>query len=223
MRDPGFCRPSLAALFEFKTAARLSLSAVVALARFSAYADCVPALRELHSEYRRLKSKAQAVDYGDYLRLPAHVLSSPSVRGARFQHLLVDEWQDTSPAQARLIQALAERVPNFMVVGDPRQALYGSAGATYTPLCDLLDKVKVLPLTRSYWLNQAHADLATSIAGRGAPRILGSDGGHRPELVSARSVDIAASTVANRIRRLLTKGAVPRDIAVLGKRLGNTG
>lgn len=210
---------ALAALFEFASAARLKLAAVVALPRFSAtYSDYVSTLKALRSTYRQLKNEANVVDYGDYLRLAVRALDAPKVHGVKFCHLLVDEWQDTSPAQARLVQALAKRVPNIMVVGDPWQALYGFAGATYTPLSELLDDVKVLPLSRSFRLNQAHADLATTLcSGRGASRIVGTEGGQQPELLVARSVDQAASTVANRVRRLLTDGVVPRDIAVLGR------
>lgn len=71
-----------------------------------------------------------ATDYADLIRRA--VLEAEAHRGelrARFQHVFVDEYQDTDPAQVALLQAIAGDGANLIVVGDPHQAIYGFRGA----------------------------------------------------------------------------------------------
>ena len=71
-----------------------------------------------------------ATDYADLIRRAA--LEAEVHRGelrARFQHVFVDEYQDTDPAQVALLQAVAGDGANLIVVGDPHQSIYGFRGA----------------------------------------------------------------------------------------------
>ncbi|MBE2183608.1 MAG: UvrD-helicase domain-containing protein [Anaerolineae bacterium] len=88
--------------------------------------------------YQRLKDAARALDFDD-LELKTRALLAASeiaarYDGAEFQHLLVDEFQDTSAAQWEIVRALAspERAGALFIVGDPQQSIYRFRGADPT-------------------------------------------------------------------------------------------
>jgi DNA helicase-2/ATP-dependent DNA helicase PcrA len=89
-------------------------------------ADCY---RELGGALQR----ANAMDFDDLLLLPLRLFREHPERlgwwQGRFDHVLVDEFQDTNAAQYRLVRALAQRHGNLCVVGDDDQAIYGWRGA----------------------------------------------------------------------------------------------
>lgn len=63
-----------------------------------------------------------------------------------FKHLLVDECQDSSAAIGQLVKALSKRIKTVMVLGDPRQAIFGFAGASPMRLNRLLEVPASTPL-----------------------------------------------------------------------------
>ncbi len=86
--------------------------------------------------YRRYEEELRsrgAVDFDDLINRPLAILErEPSVRerwGARFRHVVVDEYQDTSESQYRLLRHLAGARRNVCVVGDDDQSIYGFRGA----------------------------------------------------------------------------------------------
>ncbi len=86
--------------------------------------------------YRRYQNALKtvgAVDFDDLLLCTEDLLAQfPKVRQAeaeRFDHLLVDEYQDTNGSQYRIVKALAGRHRNLCVVGDDDQSIYGWRGA----------------------------------------------------------------------------------------------
>ena len=91
------------------------------------------------SAYRRYQNAlkaAGAVDFDDLLLLTEELFSRfPKFRAAeagRFDHLLVDEYQDTNGSQYRIVKALAAGHRNLCVVGDDDQSIYGWRGAEVT-------------------------------------------------------------------------------------------
>ena len=84
----------------------------------------------------------QAVDFDDLIALPIGLLATDAAAAAKWRercsHLLVDEYQDTNPAQYRLFKLLAGERAAFTVVGDDDQAIYGWRGAS-------LDNLGLLP------------------------------------------------------------------------------
>ena len=91
----------------------------VALAQLSAY---------LIEKYRSLKQRRGAVDFSDLEKGADRALDHAYVRQAyqkRFQLLLIDEFQDTNPVQARILWRMAKPdLSNICVVGDPKQSIY---------------------------------------------------------------------------------------------------
>ncbi len=123
-------------------------------------------LMQLVSAYRRLKADLGLMDFSDQISLGARLAGEqPEVGGlerARFRIVLLDEYQDTSVAQARMLSALFSgpdealgRGHAVTAVGDPNQAIYGWRGASVSNILNFADtfpslgdgEVPVLPLT----------------------------------------------------------------------------
>jgi superfamily I DNA/RNA helicase/RecB family exonuclease len=78
-----------------------------------------------------------ATDYGDLIRRAvADAEAHRDELRARFQHVFVDEYQDTDPGQVALLRALAGDGRNLTVVGDPHQSIYGFRGAEVRGILD---------------------------------------------------------------------------------------
>ena len=86
-------------------------------------------IARVYKEYERLLRQANALDFDDLLIQPINLFEEvPHLLERyqeRFQHILVDEYQDTNRVQYVLVSALAERHRNLFVVGDPDQSIYG--------------------------------------------------------------------------------------------------
>jgi ATP-dependent DNA helicase Rep len=94
----------------------------------------------------------QAVDFDDLIGLPVALLAANEAAAAKWQqrcgHLLVDEYQDTNPAQYRLLKLLAGAPARFTAVGDDDQAIYGWRGATVDNLAELARDYPVLKVVK---------------------------------------------------------------------------
>jgi len=98
----------------------------------------------------------QAVDFDDLIALPIALVESSADVAAKWRdrcaHLLVDEYQDTNPAQYRLLKSLVGDQP-FTAVGDDDQAIYGWRGASIDNLAQLpadFPNLKVIKLEQNY-------------------------------------------------------------------------
>ena len=91
-------------------------------------------IKNLFDVYEERKKRAFGVDFEDLLMLTVEILEKnkdvQEIYQERFQHILVDEYQDVNPIQARLIEILSEKAENLMVVGDDAQAIYSWRGAS---------------------------------------------------------------------------------------------
>ena len=94
--------------------------------------------RPLYKEYQARLRLHNAVDFDDLIRLPIELFEGrPEVLARyreRFRHFLVDEFQDTSLQQYRLIRLLAQEARNLCVVGDDDQSIYSWRGANFENL-----------------------------------------------------------------------------------------
>lgn len=112
---------------------------------------------DIYKTYNELLAKARALDFDDILYWTVRLLEQrEDVREKyqqRFHHILVDEYQDVNFAQYRLIQVLAEKHRNLMVVGDDDQSIYAWRGADVTLILrfgsDYPD-AKVIKLEQNY-------------------------------------------------------------------------
>ncbi|HYG69094.1 MAG TPA: 3'-5' exonuclease, partial [Anaeromyxobacteraceae bacterium] len=133
--------------------------------------------RELYARYAAALARAGAVDFGDLLLKPVRLLEDDADLRARwagrFRHLLVDEFQDTNPAQYRLLRALTGPKRNVCVVGDDDQAIYRWRGADVTNILDFdqdFPGTRVVKLERNYRSTRNVLDAAHAVISRARRR-----------------------------------------------------
>jgi DNA helicase-2/ATP-dependent DNA helicase PcrA len=95
-------------------------------------------IRNLYSEYEKHLKAYNAVDFDDLIMKPLDLFEKkPEVLEAlrnRYTHILVDEFQDTSLSQYRVVELLSQESRNLCVVGDDDQSIYSWRGANYENL-----------------------------------------------------------------------------------------
>jgi DNA helicase-2/ATP-dependent DNA helicase PcrA len=130
-------------------------------------------VKRLYERYQQLLAANNALDYDDLLRLPVQLFNDNAEVLARYQryyeHILVDEFQDTNTAQYSLLRLLAEKHRSLYVVGDPDQGVYRWRGADYRNVHrfqkDYPD-AQVLLLEENYRSTQVILDAAMAVIDR---------------------------------------------------------
>ena len=176
---------------------------------------------------RQLKLKG-CVDFDDLLLLTERLFNEhPEVRdeeAARFDHLLVDEYQDTNFSQYRIVKAFAAGHRNLCVVGDDDQSIYGWRGAEVEHILafgkDWPD-AKIVRLEDNYRSTAAIIDHANTLIKFNSTRhdkILRAarPGGEPPAIHQFETETMEAQEVVREIsKRLTMQGREPRDFAIL--------
>jgi DNA helicase-2/ATP-dependent DNA helicase PcrA len=181
-------------------------------------------MAELYDRYERELRKRRLVDFDDVLRRCADAIRTDDDFAAaqrwRFRHFFVDEFQDATPLQIRLLRAWLGDRSDLTVVGDPAQAIYGFAGADASPLRDFDRRFggRTIVLAHNYRstppiVHVAEAALGTA-AGRPAPAAARSVGA-RPRFVAYDDDELEARGVADGCWRAFTAGVPWSDMAVL--------
>jgi len=134
-------------------------------------------LSRIFNAYERLLAEANAVDFDDLLLRTARLLERDREVarevGERFQHLLVDEYQDTNRAQFVIARAIAADSGNICVVGDPDQSIYGWRGADVRNILDFeahFPKARVVALGENFRSTAAIVDASAALIGRNRQR-----------------------------------------------------
>ena len=113
-------------------------------------------LTTLFRAYVERKQKQSVLDYDDLLLYLYYLLEDPRVRealGGRFDHILVDEYQDTNRIQAGILSRLREQNQNITVVGDDAQSIYSFRSATVRNMLDFPSQFKdttIVTLDQNY-------------------------------------------------------------------------
>jgi DNA helicase-2/ATP-dependent DNA helicase PcrA len=122
--------------------------------------------------------QANAMDFDDLLLHPLTLFREHPERLAywqdRFQHVLVDEFQDTNAAQYLLVKHLAKRHGNLCVVGDDDQAIYGWRGADVRHMLAFEEDfpgTKLVRLEQNYRSTQVILDAANGIIAENTARL----------------------------------------------------
>jgi len=125
---------------------------------------------DLLRKYDEKLREAKAVDFDDLLRLPLEMFrADPKLLEKlqhRYDHILIDEFQDTNRHQYELARDLARPQNNLFVVGDDDQSIYGWRGANLQNLFDLqhdLPGTKIFFLEQNYRSTQPILDVANDI------------------------------------------------------------
>ena len=179
--------------------------------------------------YEALLKENNAVDFDDLLVLPCRLFET-SDRALekwqdRYDHILVDEYQDTNRAQYVLLRYLAGATQNLCVVGDDDQSVFSWRGADVRNILDFerdYPNATVVKLEQNYRSTQKILDAAHSVVRNNAARKekqlwTERTGGEPVTVVQAHDEHHEAETIAREIERLRREGVVTsaHDVAVL--------
>jgi len=184
-------------------------------------------IAEVYARYEAEKRRRHLLDFDDVLRRCTDAIETDDGFAAgqrwRFRHLFVDEFQDATPLQLRLLRAWLGPNPDLTAVGDPAQAIYGFAGADAAPLLEFdraFDGGTTVALARNYRSTPAivavaEAALASVDTGaRVRPTAVRPDG-DRPTIAVYDGDDAEAGAVADACRQAYTSGVPWHRLAVL--------
>jgi DNA helicase-2/ATP-dependent DNA helicase PcrA len=121
-------------------------------------------LQALFLEYVSRKQRQNVLDYDDLLLYLYYLLQNDELAeclGSRFDHVMVDEYQDTNRIQAGILIGLRRRNRNIMVVGDDAQSIYSFRSAT---IRNILDFPQHFPGTKTVTLEQNYRSIQPILA-----------------------------------------------------------
>lgn len=206
--------------------ARKSLDDVLA-ETFPWCRDHEAALRRLFAAYAAEKQTQRVLDFDDLLVWWAEVMADPLLGAqiaSRFDHVLVDEYQDTNRLQAEIVLRLRPDGSGLTVVGDDAQAIYSFRAAEVRNILDFAaaftPPATVLTLEQNYRSTTpllAASNAVIALAAERHPKQLWSDrcAAERPSLVWVADEAAEASWVADRVLALRESGLALRSQAVL--------
>jgi DNA helicase-2/ATP-dependent DNA helicase PcrA len=181
-----------------------------------------------YRRYQKTLKARGAVDFDDLLVLTQEVFARfPAARkfeAARFNHLLIDEYQDTNENQYRIVKALAAEHRNLCVVGDDDQSIYGWRGAEVAHILRFKHdwpEAKVVRLEDNYRSSAEILTMANTLIAFNRQRhekVLrpARPAGEKPRIMQCQDeTDEARQVVADLQSRLRELGVQPRDFAIL--------
>ena len=184
-------------------------------------------ISKLCRAYVERKQRCGLLDYDDLLVYWQAMMNEPRLAqqvGSNFDHVLVDEYQDTNRLQGEIVRGLSADGAGITVVGDDAQSIYSFRGTvvenilnfpdTYTP------KAEVITLAQNYRATQPVLDVANALMAD-APRqhrkhLLSVRGaGGRPQYVTADELQTQAEYVGSQVLKRREAGVPLRRQAVL--------
>ena len=181
-----------------------------------------------YDRYQQLIRSRGCVDFDDLLLLTENLFLKHgdclSAEAARFDHILIDEYQDTNGSQYRIIQAMAGIHKNLCVVGDDDQSIYGWRGAEVEHILRFKHdwpEATEIRLEDNYRSRESILDFANTLIQFNSQRhdkVLRAArlGGLPPQILQFPNEAKEASEIVFSIRRRLDQAGVePRDFAIL--------
>jgi DNA helicase-2/ATP-dependent DNA helicase PcrA len=184
-------------------------------------------LRELFALYVEVKQTQNVLDYDDLLLYWAQTMSDPQLAediGGRFDHVLVDEYQDTNRLQASILLALKPAGRGLTVVGDDAQSIYSFRAANVRNILDFPNAFRpaadVITLDRNYRSTQPILAAANGVIGLAAERFTKNlwterHAAEHPQLVSVRDEADQAGYIIERVLENRETGTKLKQQAVL--------
>ena len=173
-------------------------------------------LQTLYRAYVEKKLASQALDYDDLLLYWHEMLADERLAreiGGAFDHILVDEYQDTNRLQAGLLERLKPGGEGVTVVGDDAQAIYSFRGATVENILAFAGRSSCVVLQENYRSTQAILDAANALIGKRL-RAVKPQGG-KPRYVTLLDDQAQALYVVGRVLEARERGVALRRQAVL--------
>jgi DNA helicase II / ATP-dependent DNA helicase PcrA len=221
--------PKAEVLVEIASLASNTLKSVeeILADQYGHFIHLAPSISDVLSRYTARKRAVNAMDFDDLLVLWLKLMREhPQVREhyqRRFEFVLVDEYQDTNKLQAELIDALAERHKNVMVVGDDAQSIYAWRGANFQNILRFPErypgagiyKIEVNYRSTPEILQVANAAIAANSRQFAKALVPARKSGMKPVVVACHDAGQQAAFVAQRVLELRDEGMQLQNIAVL--------
>jgi DNA helicase II / ATP-dependent DNA helicase PcrA len=195
----------------------------------------VTELKQLFAAYVEAKQSQNVLDYDDLLLYWAQMMSDPAFAeevGGRFDHVLVDEYQDTNRLQSSILLGLKPAGQGLTVVGDDAQSIYSFRAATVRNILDFPTQfsppANIITLDRNYRSTQTILAAANGVIGLAPERFtknLWTDrtAGAKPQLVSVRDEADQARFIVERVLENRETGTLLKQQAVLFRTSSHSG
>src|SRR5687767_14224018 len=195
--------------------------------QYPQFADYLEDFAKIYADYTLRKQDRNLVDYDDLLLFWALMLeTSPELAdriAGMYDHVLVDEYQDTNVLQARILRGMCRTHKNITVVGDAAQSIYSFRGANFRNILDFpkqFEGATVVTLEQNYRSTQPILSMTNTVISRAPERFTKNlwtrrTGGEQPWLVVAKDEPQQTQFVVDRILELHEEGIPLRQIAVL--------
>jgi len=216
---------TLAALYSRSVNSRTKVSEV-ARRHFPWTEDSLEGITQVFRVYTERKRRSLLLDYDDLLLFWRALAIAPGVGDEvadRFDHILVDEYQDTNSIQAEILQGMRRTRPQMMVVGDDAQSIYSFRAATVRNILDFPQQfpgAAVVKLEQNYRSTQPILDASNAVMARATERyeknLFTLRGGvSKPVLTTCLDEGEQCSAVCDRILSKREEGIALRDQAIL--------
>jgi DNA helicase II / ATP-dependent DNA helicase PcrA len=191
------------------------------------FTDNLDAIIGIHKAYTSRKTEHSYLDYDDLLvRFKAVMEEHHTLQqtiSSSYDHIMVDEYQDTNQLQADILTLLARDNKNIMVVGDDSQSIYAFRGANFVNIMkfpELFPGTKIITLEENYRSDQPILDLTNIIIERASEKyskilFTKREGGAKPLLVCASGENSQSRFIVEKIHELNLCGIPLNNIAVL--------
>ena len=184
-------------------------------------------IAQIYTAYESIKKQELAIDFEDVLLLCSAMLEQEREVRERVQdqyrYFTIDEYQDISPIQQRLINAWLGTRKDICVVGDPAQTIYSFAGATPVFLNSFTQRfpeAQVIRLTTGYRSTPEITFAANALlrsATMGQELVAFNTHGSKPMVTGYSDESAEIKGVMAEINQLLSGGTQPQEIAILAR------
>ena len=181
----------------------------------------------IYVAYESLKKQELAIDFEDVLLLTSAMLEEERTVRERVQdqyrYFTVDEYQDISPIQQRLINAWLGSRKDICVVGDPAQTIYSFAGATpvfLNTFTQRFPEAEVIRLSTGYRSTPEITFAANALlrnSSMGQELTASNDHGLHPSVDGYKDESAEIAGILKQITELLAEGTAPQEIAILAR------
>jgi DNA helicase-2/ATP-dependent DNA helicase PcrA len=192
-------------------------------------------LKELFAAYVEAKQKQNVLDYDDLLLYWAQMVSDGTLAediGGRFDHVMIDEYQDTNCLQSSILLALKPGGRGLTVVGDDAQSIYSFRAANVRNILDFPDQfspnAEIVTLDRNYRSTQPVLSAANGVIGLAKERFTKNlwterASSRRPQLVAVRDEADQARYIVERVLENREEGSLLKHQAVLFRTSSHSG
>lgn len=192
-------------------------------------------LKDLFSVYVEAKQKQYVLDYDDLLLYWAQMMSDAAIAdevGGRFDHVLVDEYQDTNRLQSSVLLAMKPGGRGLTVVGDDAQSIYSFRAATVRNILDFpgqfSPKAEIVTLDRNYRSTQPILSAANGVIDLAKERFTKNlwterTSSAKPHLVAVRDESDQARYIVERVLANREEGFLLKQQAVLFRTSSHSG